>query len=189
MTAFEFFTVLLSIVVSLGVASLLTAVARLIQESHRVRFSLVYALWLVAIFNLQLTFWLKAWSYHATYELHISTSIPPLVLAIIAFFACALATPPIRDEGVIDLSEFHAAQVHKYSLAMAAFMAAALAQAALMDPIVNLTERIIDAATQIFYAAVFTLAAVFRRVTWLQILIPVVYTVSSALYYARLIGL
>lgn len=189
MTAFEFFTVLLSIVVSLGVASLLIAVARLVQESHRVRFSLVYALWVVAIFNLQLTFWLKAWSYHATYELHVSTSIPPLVLAIIAFFACALGTPHIKDEGEIDLAEFHAAQVPKYSLAMAAFMAAAVVQGAMMDPIVDLGWRIFDIVVPIFYVVVFVLAAAFRRVTWLQITIPIVYTVSSALYYVRLIGL
>ena len=44
MTAFEFFTVLLSFIVSLGVATLLLAVARLIQESQRVQFSLSYTL-------------------------------------------------------------------------------------------------------------------------------------------------
>jgi hypothetical protein len=96
MTAFEFFTVLLSIIVSLGVASLLQSVVRLIQDSSRVQFSLTWALWAAAIFNLQISYWLKAWSYHEHFALRIVTSIPPLVLAIIAFIGCGLATPSSR---------------------------------------------------------------------------------------------
>jgi hypothetical protein len=189
MTAFEFFTVLLSIVVSLGVASLLIAVSRLIQESHRVHFSLTYALWLVAIFNLQITFWLKAWSYHAAYELHVSTSIPPLVLAIIAFLACALATPPIPDEIEINIDEFHTSQVRKYASAMAAFFIAAIAQAALMDPVVDVTGRTIDTAAQLAYAVMFLFAAAYRRVRWLQRLVPVIFIIGSVFYFSQLIGL
>ncbi|MEY4783080.1 MAG: hypothetical protein RIR41_1015, partial [Pseudomonadota bacterium] len=52
MSVFEFYTVLLSFVVSLGVASLLSAIARLAQEAGRVKFSWSYALWTIAIFNL-----------------------------------------------------------------------------------------------------------------------------------------
>ena len=189
MTAFEFFTVLLSIVVSLGVASLLTAVSRLIQESHRVRFSLTYALWVVAIFNLQITLWLKAFGYRDVFQLHVSTSIPPLILAIIAFFACALATPPIPDEGPVDLRDFHTEQVRKYGFAMAAFFIAALIQAALMDPVVDLTGRIIDTVFQVIYIALFSLAAVYRKVRWLQPLVPIVFIIASGIYFTQLIGL
>ncbi|HEV7690101.1 MAG TPA: hypothetical protein VGO52_04740, partial [Hyphomonadaceae bacterium] len=85
MTSFEFFTVLLSFVVSIGVAHLLQTVARLIQEHDRVRFSLTWALWAGAIFNLQITYWLRSWMYHEHFTLRTETSVPPLVLAIIAF--------------------------------------------------------------------------------------------------------
>ena len=77
MTSFEYFTVLLSFVVSLGVANLLQTIVRLIQERDRVHFSLAYALWVAAIFNLQVTYWLKAWTYHDRFALRTETSIPP----------------------------------------------------------------------------------------------------------------
>ncbi len=69
-SAFEFFTVLLSFVVSLGgVAGMLSAVIRLMQEAPRVRFSAAWALWATAGFTIQINFWLRAWSYHTDYAL------------------------------------------------------------------------------------------------------------------------
>lgn len=189
MTAFEFFTVLLSFVVSLGVASLLGAVARLMQEARRVKFSLAYALWAAMIFNLQVTFWLKSWSYHSAFELRVSTSFPPLVLAILAFFVCALATPQIPVEGEIDLREFHERQVRKYASMVAAFMLMAAVQGYMMQDIKSdPTQVSVDALFQVVFAGVAVLAAIFRRVRWLQIIVPAAFLVASPDYYGRLIG-
>jgi len=107
MSSFEFFTVLLSFVVSIGVANLLQTVAQLMQAQERVRFSLTWALWAGAIFNLQITYWLRSWTYHENFTLRTETSVPPLVLAIIAFMACGLASPRVPDTGEIDLQAFH----------------------------------------------------------------------------------
>ncbi len=187
MSSFEFFTVLLSIVVSLGVASLLQAVARLIQEHPRVHFSLTWALWAAAIFNLQITFWLRAWMYHEDFTLRTVTSIPTLVLAIVAFVSCALATPQIPAAGPIDLRGFHAKQGRKYQITYAVFMAVAIVQAILMNDISARSSGLVrDVVTQAILAAIAIAAAVFPKQRWLQLGAPVVFLLLSVSFYGRL---
>jgi hypothetical protein len=187
MTSFEFFTVLLSFVVSLGVASLLQAVTRLIQERPRVRFSLAWALWAASIFYVQIIYWLRSWTYHEHFSLRVETSIPPLVLAIIAFIACGLATPRIPDAGAIDLHDFHAKQGRKYQVAYAAFMLMATVQGLLMSRIGSDPARLVqDSATQIVIALIAIACAVFQRQRWLQIGAPAVFLVAGVVYYGRL---
>ena len=187
MTSFEFFTVLLSFVISIGVASLLQSVIRLLQENDRVRFSLSWALWAAVIFYAQVIFWLRAWSYSEGFTLRVVTSVPPLILAIIAFIACGLATPRVPAEGPIDLKAFHAAQGRKYQLAYAAYMIVAIVQGALMieqpfsDPGFQL-----DTAIQVAMALASIACATFSRATWLQIAVPALLLVSVIHYYSRL---
>jgi hypothetical protein len=186
-SSFEFFTVLLSIVVSLGVASLLHAVARLIQEYPRVHFSLTWALWAAAVFNLQITFWLRAWMYHEDFTLRTVTSIPPLILAIVAFVGCALATPQIPVAGPIDLRGFHAKQGRKYQIAFAIFMAVAIAQAILMNDISAQSAGLVrDVAAQAILALIAIAAAIFRKQRWLQIGAPAAFLLVSASFYGRM---
>lgn len=188
MTAFEFFTVLLSFVVSLGVASLLLAVSRLIQEAPRVHFSLTWALWAAAVFNLQIVFWLRSWTYHDNFALRTATSLPPLVLAIIAFIACGLATPQTPDTGPIDLREFHAKQGRKYQIGYAAFMLVAIVQGALMNDTTGASygSFLADAVVLATLALIAIAAAIFRRQRWLQIGAPILFLVSSIAFYGRL---
>jgi MYXO-CTERM domain-containing protein len=186
-SSFEFFTVLLSIVVSLGVASLLHAVARLLQERPRVHFSLTWTLWAAAIFNLQITYWLRAWSYHENFSLRTVTSIPPLVLAIIAFVACALATPEIPATGPIDLRGFHMKQGRKYQIAYAAFMLVAIVQGWLMANIArNASSLVMDTIIEAGLAALAIAAAVLHRRRWVQILVPALFLLSSIAFYGRM---
>jgi hypothetical protein len=188
MSDFDFFTVLLSFIVSLGVTSLLAAVARLLQESDRVAFSWRYLLWAAAVFNIQVTFWLKSWSYHETYVMRISTTLPPLLLAIVAYLACALASPPVPEHGRINLATFHERQGPKYALAVAAFFVVAIIQAAIMGDLLPRDGGVpLDAIVQCGFAALAVTAA-FVRNRWLQIAAPIIYLVGSAQYYRQLIG-
>jgi hypothetical protein len=187
MTSFEFFTVLLSFVVSLGVASLLQSVVRLIHEARRVQFSLAWALWAASIFWLQIIYWLRSWTYHEDYMLRTATSIPPLVLAIIAFLACGLATPRIPNAGPIDLRQFHDAQGRKYQIAYAVFMSFSIVQSALMTSnAMSLPGFWIDAASQAAIAIGCILCVIFHRVRWLQIAAPAVFLITAIAYYGRL---
>lgn len=190
MSSFEFFTVLLSFVVSIGVAHLLQTVARLIQEHDRVRFSLTWALWAGAIFNLQVTFWLRSWVYHEHFTLRTETSVPPLVLAIVAFLACGLVAPRVRETGDIDLRVFHEEDGRKYQIAYAAFMLVAIVQGVLMADIASeqpATNRLlIDSITQGAFAVMAILTAVFHKVRWLQVTVPALFTVFALGFYGRM---
>lgn len=187
MTSFEYFTVLLSFVVSLGVASLLHSVIRLIQEGPRVQFSLAWALWATAIFVLQVVFWLRSWAFHEGFTLQVYTSIPPLVLAIVSFFACGFATPHITDGGLIDLRRFHEKQGPKYQIAYAAFMLAAVVQSALMIPdAFSLPSFWMDVGVQTTIAFVCIACAIFHGQRWLQIAAPAIFLVAAVMYYNRL---
>jgi len=189
MSVFEFYTVLLSFVVSLGVASLLGSIVRLFQEADRVRFSLPHALWAVAIFNLQITFWLKSWTYRDQFDLRVSTALPPLVLAIIAFFACGLVTPHIPEDGTVDLQEFHARQGRKYQLTAALFMFAAIAQAALMDGFFTTAGMVTDSVVQFALAALAIAAALASRSRWLQVVVPTIWVIGGLVYFPQLMAL
>lgn len=190
MSSFEFFTVLLSFVVSIGVANLLQTVAQLMQAQERVRFSLTWALWAGAIFNLQITYWLRSWTYHENFTLRTETSVPPLVLAIIAFMACGLASPRVPDKGEIDLQVFHNDDGRKYQIAYAAFMLVAIVQGILMADIASealppnklLTDSIIQGA----FAAMAILAAVFHKVRWLQVSVPALFIIFTLGFYGRM---
>ena len=187
MTSFEYFTVLLSFVVSLGVANLLQTIVRLIQEHERVHFSLTYALWAAAIFNLQVTFWFKAWTYHEQFALRTETSIPPLVLAIIAFIACGLATVRVPENGPIDLRGFHARQGRKYQVAYAVFMLVAIVQSALMgDAARDYGTFLFNSVVQVVLALICVVAAAFHRVRWVQIWAPAILLFSAIAFYGRL---
>jgi hypothetical protein len=188
MSVFEFFTVLLSFIISLGIASLLSAVARLLQDAGRVRFSWSYALWAAAIFNIQILYWLKSWSYHDTYALRPANFGPPLVLAMLAFLACGLATPPTPDEGEIDLIAFHDRQGPKYMLTVAAYMTTAIVQGALMGDYSQVGGAPADAAFPAGLAIMTLAAAVFHRVRWLQVAAPTVHIVASISYYGILLS-
>ena len=193
MSSFEFFTVLLSFVVSIGVAHLLQTVARLIQEHDRVKFSLTWALWAGAIFNLQITFWLRSWVYHENYTLRTETSVPPLVLAIIAFLTCGLVATRVRETGDIDLRAFHAEDGRKYQIAYAAFMLVAIVQGLLMADIASeeLPENklLIDSLVQGMFAVMAIVAAVFTRVRWLQAGVPAIFILFAINYYGQMMEL
>jgi len=190
MSSFEFFTVLLSFVVSIGVAHLLQTVSRLIQEHDRVRFSLTWGLWAAAIFNLQITYWLRSWIYHEHFTLRVETSVPPLILAIVAFLTCGLVTPRIKDAGDIDLRAFHAEDGRKYQIAYAAFMSIAIIQGILMSDFASESlppnTMMIDSLTQAFFVALAILAAVFQRIRWIQAGVPAVFILFAVGFYGRM---
>lgn len=170
MGLFEFYTVLLSIVISIGLASLLGAGIRLIQEADRVTFSAVHALWAAAIFLQQLGFWLKSWDYHALTDLTPVIFFIPFVLAILAYACSALVTPHIPEHGPVDLKAFHVRHSPKYAVTMAAYFLMAIVQAVMMDPMT--AELRIDALVMGAMATIVLASARWSNVRWLQVITP-----------------
>jgi len=188
LSLFEFYTVLLSFIVSLGMTSLLTSIGRLVQEADRVRFSWPFALWATAIFIMQVVFWLRSWSYRDVVTLEVSMALPPLGLAVIAFFVSALATPRIPDEGVIDLRAFHQNQGRKYAFAYALFMALAIGQSLIMDGPATNQDAIIDMARTAAVGGLACIAGLFRGAPVIQIGAPLLILLGISNYSLTLLS-
>lgn len=114
MTIFEHLSVLLSLILSLGIASLLLGVARLCQEWRRVVFSWPHALWTFAIFLTQILFWLYAFNYRNFGKTSVMGLVMPIALVIAVFLQGALVTPSIAEVGPINLKAFHDSHRFQY---------------------------------------------------------------------------
>jgi hypothetical protein len=121
MTIFEHLSVLLSLILSLGIASLLLGVARLCQEWRRVTFSWPHALWTLAIFLAQILFWLFAFRFHSFAKTSVVSLVMPIAMVTAVFLQGALVTPAIHDEGPIDLRVFHDTHRFQYLGAAAVY--------------------------------------------------------------------
>ena len=107
MTIFDYVVVLVSVVISLGMARLLENHAHLIRQRGQVRWSATYLVWLVVIFLAHVDVWASLWQLHKTSTWTIAQIGCFLALAISLFYAAVLATPENRAEGEIDLWRFH----------------------------------------------------------------------------------
>jgi hypothetical protein len=166
MTIFEHLSVLLSLILSLGIASLLLGVARLMQEWRRVVFSWPHALWTVVIFLTQLLFWLYAYTFHTVVKTSLIGMMIPLAMSITVFLQGALVTPYIPEAGPIDLRAFHASRRFQYLGAMILydllFIAMSLHMATFMQ--IQIWSYVIP----VFFI-VTTLSALSFKTQWIQV--------------------
>src|SRR5689334_6509280 len=106
MTTFEFVSVLLSIVVSLAFAHLLTGIARLIQAKV-VNPSLPYIGWLGIFLFCCVGYWFSLWQARATAQWSLTYVLFWLALGAVLYLTCWLVVPTESAvEEQIDLSAF-----------------------------------------------------------------------------------
>lgn len=107
MSSFEYITVLISIVLSLGIAQILTGIADLIKKSHKVAVYWPHILWILFVLLLHIQEW---W---VTYELknYHSWQLPSflfIMLYPINLFVLARLLFPAKLKGkIIDLKHFY----------------------------------------------------------------------------------
>jgi hypothetical protein len=116
---FESISILLSFVYAIALTHLLTSATELLWARERVRFSGLYAIWLMIIaLNLVIN-WLSfsglsGMTHWSTLEVMIQ-----FAAAVIQYFTCSLISIRPKDEGVIDLPAFYD---RERPLVMAAFL-------------------------------------------------------------------
>ena len=107
MSAFEYVTVLISIVISLGITQILTGEASLVKRMHKVQFYWPHILWIIFVLLLHIQEW---W---VTYELrvYIPWRLPVFLFIMIypinLFLLSRLLFPDKFKGKVIDLKEFY----------------------------------------------------------------------------------
>jgi hypothetical protein len=166
MTIFEHLSVLLSLILSLGIASLLLGVARLAQEWKRVVFSWPHALWTLAIFLSQLLFWLYAFSFRGFAKTSVIGLAMPIAMVTAVFLQGALVTPNIESAGAIDLKVFHDRHRFQYLGAMAVYYL--LFEAWTVHIATLLPLQWTSYAIPAFFLAT-TLAALIFKPRWVQV--------------------
>ena len=114
MSIFDYVMILLSVVISLGLAKLLENHAHLIKHGKRVTWSAVYLGWLVIMVLAEIDTWASLWQVHTNARwtaLDIGLS---LLAAALLFYASILSTPETMGDEPIDLWDFHLTNRHRY---------------------------------------------------------------------------
>lgn len=131
MTAFEHVTALFSFVYALALTHLLVRIGELIVVRARVRAS---GLLFIGMLNAILTVlanWLSLWDLRSIQTWDLATITMQFVFAIAVFLLCVFVSPPVADEGQINLDEwFWCQRAAFYSAALAISLLALVANTA-----------------------------------------------------------
>lgn len=183
MTTFEYVSVLLSIVISLAFAHLLTGIARLVQ-AQGVRFSLVYAGWFGIFLFGCLDYWFSLWQTRGTEVWTLGYVVFWLLLATMLYIAIWLVVPTERAvEDGIDLAAYHDANRRKYLGALIVYQ--------LLGVAANLSVASLSAATWFVFPGFAAAAAAWiwrdRRVQYAALAIYVIMTAWYASQYVAVL--
>lgn len=180
MSLFEYVMLLVSVVLSLGIARLLESHAHLLRIGGAVRWSPTYLLWLFLIFAIHVDLWASLWSMREASTWSLPSLIATLLAAVFLFYAAVLSSPSLASDEPIDLWEFHIAQRQRYVSALAAY----LVMGAILNSFVlaGFSAATITATLPgLFLCAL----AVFVRNRWVQIFTPIAIGVLLAIYFVQ----
>ena len=188
MSLFEYVIVLVSVVLSLGIARLLETHAHLLKLGPKVRWSPTYLMWLLIIFFSHVDLWASLWMVRQSEAWTLLSLLSVLLAAVTLFYAAILSAPDLEPGQSIDLWAFHMDNRRRYIGAAASYL--------LMGAVLNMTVLVghFDWATVMgtLPGLGLFLVAIFIRNRWVQIIIPVVVagmmTVYFTTYFATLHG-
>ena len=115
MRAFEFVMTLYSFVYALGVAQILGSVGDLVRAGRRVRVSWLNAGWMLNILLAIVAWWLSLWDLRAEPSWPMSTVLVFFVVACLLYLLARLVSPPIPQDGPVDLRLYHQQEGRKYA--------------------------------------------------------------------------
>lgn len=114
MGAFEHIIMLLSFVYALALTHLLSAIVALIRTGARLRFSWIFAAWMLNAFLTILADWISFWDLRSLPAFSIWTIFFTFLLAFVNYLQAALVCPEPAETGPVDLWHFHERQGRRY---------------------------------------------------------------------------
>jgi hypothetical protein len=158
--AFEYLSVLISIVLGLALTQLLTSAARLIQSRSRVKAYWPALLWAGSL----LVILVQSWWAMFEFRDHAPWTLPEFALVLahptLLFFMAVLLLPDSEREGVIDLKTNYYAQAPWFFGASVAVVLVSLARPLVFDGRMPLDA---DRAFQLFFLISAAACALVRR--------------------------
>lgn len=106
MDFFEFITVMVSIVLGVSLAQLLSGIAELIREKTAIKTFLPHTLWIVALILVHPLTWWSTWDYHEVSWNYLSFCAV-LSVPLLLFFLSTLAMPKARGEATVSLEDHY----------------------------------------------------------------------------------
>ena len=115
-SAFEYVTVLISIILGLGITQILTAIADLIPQSKRVKVYWPHLLWVLIVLILHVQEWWIIYDLKTYTPWRLPTFLFVMLYPIILFVLARLLFPFGIQEGIIDLKVFYQENYRKIFL-------------------------------------------------------------------------
>jgi len=112
--AFDFVLLFFSFVYALALTHLLMASAQMIRHRRNVVFSLPQALWMLVALVLVISNWISLWDFHSLVRIPATVISLGFVFSILVYLACALVSPDLKHDGIVDLRKFHELQGKTY---------------------------------------------------------------------------
>ena len=120
MQIFDYVMLLVSVVLSLGLARLLETHARLVKRGTAVKWSAVYVAWLLILAAMHVDLWATLWAVH-TQTAWPWTMVLGFFFQAIALFYGAVMITPDDDGSPVDLWQFHLGNRRRYIPTMAVY--------------------------------------------------------------------
>ena len=181
MTIFDYVMILLSVVISLGLARVLETHAQLMKHGKRVKWSPTYLAWLAVLLFAHIDIWGSMWQLHDHARWSAGDIGASLLACALLFYGAIFATPDMDGEGEIDLWAFHIANRRRYLGALMGYMAlGAWLNATLMSEVFSTANM--TAALPMF---AILLAAILVGNRWVQRLMPALTLALMAFYFAQ----
>ncbi len=106
-SAFEYVTVLISIILGLGITQILTGIADLVHQSKRVKIYGPHLLWVLIVLVLHVQEWWVTFDLRTFAPWRLPIFLFVMIYPIILFILARLLFPFGIQEGFIDLKEFY----------------------------------------------------------------------------------
>lgn len=117
MSAFEFVTVLISIILGLGITQLLSGIADLIQQWEKVKLYWPHVLWMLMIFVLHVQEWWLTFPLQTSRTIwHLPLFLFQMLYPISLFIAARILFPAANDESCNNLKDFYFRNYRKFFL-------------------------------------------------------------------------
>jgi len=111
---FDYVMLLISVVLSLGLARLLETHARMLKRGKTVHWSAIYLAWFGIMGALHVDLWATLWSVHTNTHWRWTSIMAFFFQAVSLFYGAVLMSPDVTDNEELDLWQFHLENRSRY---------------------------------------------------------------------------
>jgi hypothetical protein len=123
MDAFNYVSVIMSVVIGLGLSQLLTGTAELVKARRRIKFYWVHLLWIPLIFVGHIFLWWTMWNLRLIRNWNFFSFLVLLLAPVLLYVAAAFLIPRVESDVFINLREYFYENSSAFFGVIAAFTA------------------------------------------------------------------